>query len=223
MGSAVFVSEEDKVDVPEWAFAFAGFRRWMHSDDFPEEGLISFINGTIWVDLSMERFFDHGQVKAEIGAVLHLLVKQTRFGRFAPDGTRYSHLRSRLTTEPDGMVVSKAAFAEKRVKLVGGKKGKDTELVGTPEIVIEIVSPSSVDKDTAWLMSAYHTAGIPEYWLIDARDGDIRFDIYRRGGKGYAAGRKQDGWVKSPVLGKAFRLVQGRDEAGDPEFTLEVR
>ena len=31
-------------------------------------------------------------------------------------------------------------------------------------------------------MSAYHNAGIPEYWVIDARDeDDIRFDIYNAG------------------------------------------
>jgi Uma2 family endonuclease len=121
------------------------------------------------------------------------------------------------------MVISNEAFAKKRVKLTGGKQGKDTELVGTPDVVIEIVSPSSEDKDMEWLMSAYHNAGIPEYWLIDARDGQVRFDIYRRGKKGYTAGRKQDGWVKSPVLGRSFRLVQANDELGDPVFTLEAR
>ncbi|MDB5307509.1 MAG: hypothetical protein JWO38_1711 [Gemmataceae bacterium] len=219
----VVVSGEDQVAVPEWVVDFDSFRRWLHSDEFPEEGRICFINGTFWVDLSVERFFDHGQVKVEVSRVLSNLLKESRLGRFAPDGTRYTHLGTQLSTEPAGLVIATEAFIARRVELVSGKRGKDTELIGTPDVVIEIVSPSSVDKDTEWLMSAYYDAEIPEYWLIDARDGEIRFDIFRRGKRGYTASRKQDGWVKSPMLGRSFRLVRGEDEAGNPEFTLHVR
>jgi Uma2 family endonuclease len=220
----VFVAGQDKIDTPEWVVDYDSFRRWLHSEEFPEEGLVCMINGTLWADLSMERFFDHGQVKAEVCRVLGNLMKETRFGRFAPDGTRYSHPETQLSTEPDGLVIATEKFADRRVELVAGAKGKDTELIGTPDLVIEIVSPSSEDKDTEWLMSAYHNAGIPEYWLIDAREeDDIRFDIYKHGKKGYSAGRKHGGWVKSAVLGKSFRLTQSEDELGNPEFTLEVR
>lgn len=221
---AIFVAGGSKVDLPAWVVDFDSFRRWLHSDEFPEEARVCLIDGKVWVDLSVERFFDHGQVKAEIARVLATLMKETRFGRFAPDGTRYSHPPTALSTEPDGLVISNEAFARKRVELVSGKKGKDTELVGTPDLVIEIVSPDSEGKDTEWLMAAYHNAGIPEYWLIDAREeDDIRFDIFKRGSKGYAAARRQAGWVRSAILARSFRLVQGEDELGNPEFTLEVR
>ena len=151
---SVFVSDHEQVDLPEWVADFDSFRRWMHTEAFPDHGRICFIAGAIWVDLSMERFYDHGQVKAELCRVLSNLMKANRFGRFAPDGTRYSHLKTRLTTEPDGLVISHEAFADGRVKLISGKRGKDTELVGVPEIAIEVASPSSEDKDTEWLMSA---------------------------------------------------------------------
>jgi Uma2 family endonuclease len=73
-------------------------------------------------------------------------------------------------------------------------------------------------------MSAYHNAGIPEYWVIDARDeGDIRFDIYKRGTREYTPGRKQAGWIKSAVLGQSFRLVQRESASGHLRFSLEVR
>ena len=73
-------------------------------------------------------------------------------------------------------------------------------------------------------MSAYATAGVPEYWVIDARDeDDIRFDIHKRGKKEYTAVRKVAGWSKSAVLGKSFRLTQAEDEEGEPEFTFAVR
>jgi heat-inducible transcriptional repressor len=55
-------------------------------------------------------------------------------------------------------------------------------------MVLEVVSPSSVVKDTEWLMSRYHEAGVREYWLIDARgEGDPAFTIYRRAAKEFVA------------------------------------
>jgi Uma2 family endonuclease len=221
---AMFAAGQERVNVPAWVVDYESFRRWMHTNEFPDEGLVAVINGKLWVDLSMEEFFDHGQVKVEVGRVLGNLMKETRYGRFAPDNTRYSHPATVLTTEPDGMIVSSEGLRTGRVELVSGGRGKDTEVVGTPDIVIEIVSPSSEDKDTAWLMSAYHNAGIPEYWLIDAREADdIQFDIYRRETKGYIAARKRGGWVRSTVLGRSFRFVHSDDEDGNPEYTLEVR
>jgi Uma2 family endonuclease len=221
---AVVVAGEDQIDLPAWVTDFDSFRRWMYADEFPEGWRVCLINGTIWAGLRVESFFNHGQVKAEVTPVLHQLVKRTRYGRFAPDGIRYSHPDTELTTEPDGLIIASESFAAGRVTLVGAKPGAFTEVVGVPEVVIEIVSLSSEEKDTEWLMAAYHNAGIPEYWVIDARDpGGVRFDIHLRGERGYAVADKADGWVRSPQLGVNFRMVQTADEVGNPEFTLEVR
>lgn len=220
----VIVTNSNQIDIPAWVVDFESFRRWLHTEEFPEQGKVCFINGKVWVDLSMEEYFSHNRVRTEITSVLHQLMKQTKFGEYVSEGMRYSHLESGLSTEPDGMVISKAALREKRVQLVGGEKGDETEVIGSPEIVIELVSRSSEVKDTNWAMSAYFDAGISEYWLIDARDeADIQFDIFKRGKKEFAATRKQGGWVKSAILERSFRLVQSEDDDGKPEFTLEVR
>ncbi len=221
---SVFVAGPDRIDIPAWVVDFTSFRRWLDSEEFPEQGKVCFIDSKVWVDLSMEEFFEHGQVRTEIGRVLANIMKETKFGRFAPEGTRYVHPETELSTEPDGMVISNEALRTGRVQLVGGAKGDHTQVHGSPEIVIEIVSRSSEVKDTEWCMPAYFDAGILEYWLIDAREeDDIGFDIFKRGKKEFAATRKQAGWVKSAVLGKTFRLVHSDDDAGKPEFTLEVR
>jgi Uma2 family endonuclease len=220
----VFVAGSDQIDIPAGVVDFASFQRWLDSDKFPEQGKVCFVNDKVWVDVSTEEFFEHGQVRTEIGAVLHQLVKGTKFGRFAPEGTRYVHGETELSTEPDGMVISNEALRAGRVRLVGGAKGDHTQVRGSPEILIEIVSRSSEVKDTEWCMSAYFDAGIAEYWVIDAREeDDIRFDIFKRAKKEYTATRKQGGWVKSGVLGKSFRLTRTEDQGGKPEFTLEVR
>ncbi|MFO0801885.1 MAG: Uma2 family endonuclease [Gemmataceae bacterium] len=220
--SILFMGEEN-IRIPWRATSFEGFRRWLHSGSFPEGWMISFIDDQLEVETCMEEFFEHGQVKNEIARVLSNLMLELKFGRFAPDGTRFSSPRARLSTEPDGMVISHDAMKRGRVRLVSGKTGRNTEVVGTPEIVIEIVSPSSEEKDTARLMKAYFKARIPEYWVVDVRDGAIRFDIHHRKPGGYAAERKSGGWAKSRILDRSFRLTASDDESGQPVYTLSVR
>jgi Uma2 family endonuclease len=60
-------------------------------------------------------------------------------------------------------------------------------------MVLEAVSDSSVRKDLKTLRRAYFRAGIPEYWLIDARKPAVTFDILRRGTRGYIRTPKTDG------------------------------
>lgn len=218
----VIVTNEQQIGIPAWVADFESFRRWLESEDFPEHGKVCFIRGKVWVDLSLEAFLSHNQLRTEIGAVLHTLMKQTKFGQFVSEGMRYVHPDTELSTEPDGMVISHAALRDGRVQLVGGKKGDQTQVVGSPDVVIEVVSQSSEAKDAEWAMCAYFDAGVTEYWVIDGRDeDDLRFDIFKRSKKEFTPARKQGGWVKSAVLERSFRLVLS--DSGTPEFTLEVR
>jgi Uma2 family endonuclease len=97
------------------------------------------------------------------------------------------------------------------------------EMEGAPDMVLEVVSDSSVHKDTQQLRGDYWEAGIREYWLVDARGDSLVFDILRHTPKGYRATPKKDGWMKSNVFEKSFRLTQKINEHGDPEYTLEAR
>jgi Uma2 family endonuclease len=94
---------------------------------------------------------------------------------------------------------------------------------GSPDMVLEVVSDSSVRKDVQQLRQDYWEAGIREYWLVDARKEPLIFDILRYTPKGYRTAPKKGGWIKSNVFGKSFRLTQQTSEYGDPEYTLEVR
>jgi Uma2 family endonuclease len=121
------------------------------------------------------------------------------------------------------MYVSYKALESGEVRLIEGKQGGYLELEGSPDMVLEVISTSSVRKDTVIMRQAYWEAGIREYWLVDARREPLKFDILRHTPKGYAATRKQDGWMKSAVFGKSFRLTQRLNQLGHPEYTLEVR
>jgi Uma2 family endonuclease len=86
--------------------------------------------------------------------------------------------------------------------------------------VFEVISSSSVRKDTIELRDLYWQAGIPEYWLIDARHEPVKFDILRHGANRYLPTKKIGGWLKSSVFGRSFRLTKENDQLGNPQFTL---
>jgi Uma2 family endonuclease len=218
-----FVVEDESVRIPEWVRDLASFRRWLHSDDFPEEGRICWLNGGVWVDMSREQFFSHNQIKSEYNIVLGSLAKTGKLGRYIPDGMLITNVEGDFSTQPDGAFISRKSLDTGRVRLIGGKREGYVELEGTPDMVLEVVSTSSVDKDTEVLPRHYWEAGVTEYWLVDVRGERLDFDILRHTPRGYVPVRKQRGWIKSAVFGKSFRLTRGTDDRGDPEYTLEVR
>lgn len=212
--------QDEAVQIPEWVRDLSAFRRWAKSEDFPQQGQYAFLDGRIWADPSMERE-GHNQVKTEITGVLHSLIKGLRIGRFYADGMGLVNVSAGLATEPDGMFVSYAALREERVRLA--RRENSLEVVGSPDMVLEVVSPTSVQKDTVLLRDLYWQAGIPEYWLIDPRRDDLVFDILRRGSKGYLPMRKSAGWMKSSVFGKSFRLNRENDVMGLASYSLLSR
>ena len=218
-----FVLDSKSVSIPVWIQDLDSFRRWAHSEEFPESGQICYLNGEVWVDMSKEQF-SHNQVKGEFSSVLMPLAKRARSGRFFPDGYLLTNFAANLSTNPDGMFAALESLRTGRVRLVEGAEEGFTELQGTPDMVLEIVSPSSVHKDTVVLFDLYWQAGIGEYWLVDVRGERPQFDIFRRGdATHYLLTRKQAGWMKSNVFSKSFRLTQQADALGHPEYTLEVR
>lgn len=47
------------------------------------------------------------------------------------------------------------------------KRIKNTHVDGAPDLVVEIVSPESIDRDRGRKFVEYEAEAIPEYWLID--------------------------------------------------------
>ena len=218
-----FVLDAEVVRIPSWIVDLDSFRRWARSDEFPEAGRICYLRGEVWVDMSKEQVFSHNQVKSEFNLVIGGLAKSEQLGRYFPDGLLLSNVDADLTSQPDGTFVSRENLRIGRVHFVEGVQEGFVELEGTPDMVLEVVGPSSEEKDTSTLRDLYWRARIPEYWLVDGLADRLLFDILRHTSKGYAASRKQGGWVKSAVFGKSFRLTRETDSLGHPEFTLAVR
>jgi Uma2 family endonuclease len=210
--------------VPGWITDLATFSRWAESPEFPETGRVCYVQGDVWMDMSMEDLFTHNLLKMAIAAVLTAIVREATQGYLFGDGARVRNEAADLSVEPDAVFVAFDTIRSGRVTLTEGSEEGIIYVDGSPDLVIEVVSPSSVQKDTVDLREAYFDAGVPEYWLVDARERPLSFDILKRGPRGYTTTRAQaGGWLKSAILDQSFRISLAADPLGNPQFTLEHR
>jgi Uma2 family endonuclease len=196
--------------IPPAAHRLAGFRAWAQSEFFPETGRIDYVGGEIDVDMSPEDLQTHGTPKAALGAELFALIAKRGRGYVFVDRTRVTSASAELSAEPDLVVVLFSSLDAGRVRQVPAARleaGRFVELEGAPDLVVEIVSDSSEQKDTELLPAQYARAGVPEFWLLDARGGMVRFDLHRLAGGVYRkVPADAAGWVESAVLGIQCRI-----------------
>jgi Uma2 family endonuclease len=127
-----------------------------------------------------------------------------------------------VSNNPDAAAILWKSLQSGKVRYVS-HQGRELEIEGSPDWILEIVSDSSVFKDTVQLRKAYHRARISEYWLVDARGKDIDFQILCWRKNGYVAAPAQNGWVRSRVFARWFRLTRQKDRRGGWKYTLEVK
>lgn len=202
----------------------AEFRKWACSDEFPEKGRIDYIDGTIEVDTVTEEALAHGSPKSELARVILNRVRTLRLGQAYLDAMRVSCPAADLSVEPDIVVVAHESISSGKVRMVPGKSGaprRYIELEGPPDLVVELLSDSSVAKDSRQLFQKYFEAGVLEYWLVDARGDDLAFQIYRRGKSGFMrASRDRQGFQKSQVLQARYRFEREDDRNDTWFYTL---
>jgi Uma2 family endonuclease len=219
------IPEQLMLYLPTSIFTYAGFRDWAASDAYPERGRISYLNGEVVLDLSPEEIETHNKVKEVVNRVIGGLVVDADLGQYYPDGVQVTNDPTGLDHVPDGVFVSWEALESGRARLAPRKRrrGEYVQLAGAPDWVLEVVSQTSVKKDTRDLPRIYCRSGIREYWLIDARGDEIEFRIFVRGRARYKAVAPRGGWLASPVFGRAFRLERRRDRLGLWKYALRVR
>lgn len=204
------VAVYDALEVPPTALLLEGFREWSRSGDFPESGRIDYLAGEVESEMSPEDLYTHGTVKTAIVAELFTCIARPNLGFVFADSTRVSSPLSDLSAEPDVVVVLLASFEQRKVRhvpAVAKGPGRFVELEGAPDLVVEILSDSSVEKDTRRLPPLYAAAGVGELWLIDARGSELRLDV-----KTLESGAYRDvlpdseRWSRSQLLSASVRL-----------------
>jgi Uma2 family endonuclease len=224
------IREDDmeSLRVPAAAHTFEGFWRWVDSDAFPQSGRIDFLGGEIEADMSPEDVYTHGALKVAVVRTLGSLIIDTDLGDVQSDSTRFRSPFAAVATEPDVVAVFRESIESGRVRLVPSRrrKGEATVLAfeGAVDLIVEIVSNSSVGKDLKRLPPLYARAGVCELWLLDARKPNLRFDVLTLQAGAYVpVAPDEEGWRHSPRLGRAFRLRRFHQPPFPWRYQLEHR
>ena len=224
MVATLFDSGGGIVTIPPGFDQLENFRAWVRTlgDAGPR---VHFSQGAVWIDMSPQDYFRHLFPVAAINARLTLLADELDIGRYHPDGGWLTNEEVGLSTEPDGFLVLWETFASGAARWVDreGDQGP-IELVGRGDMVLEVVSDTSENKDFVELQRDYAAVGFPEYWLVDARREELSFQILRLVDGAYQpAVADSEGWVVSRVWGRSFKLERDVDRLGKPRFILGVR
>ena len=225
--AAVVTGFRGSVAVPSDAWTLPGFRRWALSDDFPQHARVDFLDGVVHVDVAGVSLASHGRVLTEFVTTVSNRVRACESGEVTTSRTRVTLPAAAASVTPDLAFVSYDSLAAGRLTETPADDGTDSiEFVGPPDLLIEIVSPSSVKKDVRRLLDAYFIGGVTEYWLVDCRDDDAppAFTLHRRGDDEFEpVPPDADGFAASAVLGKSYRLTRTRGRLGRWQYRLEER
>lgn len=125
-----------------------------------------------WVNGEVIQFMPpkalHQNILIFLASLLQLFVKHFKLGYVgvAPIEVRITPTSSR---EPDVIFVSSARYG-----IVN-----DDRIEGAPDLVIEIISRDSVQRDREEKYDEYEAAGVREYWIIDNRTRRRIADFFR--------------------------------------------
>lgn len=213
-----------ELDIPVGHLTFEEFRHWTLSTVFPERGRFDFLCGRVEADMSPESLYSHNKPKGRVYSVLDRHADKNGLGEVFTDRARVVVEAVGLSCEPDVTFISHEAFDSGRVTLTrkDGRQNDAVEIVGPPDLVVEIVSDSSVVKDTRDLFELYYQAGIREYWLIDARGDEIVFRLLTRGETSWTeVDTDREGFRTSLVLGRRYRLDRSANQRGEWRYDLQ--
>jgi Uma2 family endonuclease len=217
--------ERLSIRIPTSAATLEGFREWATSPTFPENLRAAFIEREIFLDMSNEDPELHVMVKTVVTSRLFQINQEKKLGRLYADGMQVVNREAELANNPDASFASWKSLRSGRVRITRrrGAPAHYKDMEGSPDWVLEVLSDSSVEKDTQRLRRAYHRAGVSEYWIVDARGEEVILQILYRRKRGYVAAPVKDGWQRSPVFGCEFRLTRQQVELELWDYTLDMR
>jgi Uma2 family endonuclease len=136
----------------------------------------------------------HGYIEANLGMLISLHVRERGLGRTLGSSAGYD-LPTGDTLEPDFSYISTERWGP------GPKVRKDGKgfLATVPDLVVEILSPSTARRDRTEKKDAYAQSGVDEYWIVDAPKRRVL--VFFREGDAFAAPETTTaGAVRSRVL-----------------------
>jgi Uma2 family endonuclease len=103
-----------------------------------------------------------------------------------------------------------------------GRLGDGTAIQGPPDLVVEVISPSTVSRDKAQKLRVYHAAGVPWYWLVETES--LLITEYRHTPEGYLVNQivpPEEGFAPALFPGLSLGLAGWFGEPTAQEETNE--
>ena len=137
----------------------------------------------------------HQLLSIRIEEALRARVKSGDLGEVL-DAPLDVYLSETDTFQPDIIFISK-----ERLNIIG-----ETKIEAAPDLVIEILSPSTAYYDLRHKMRVYEATGVKEYWIVDPMEKTM--EVYVNLGKEYTlfSQARIKGTVKSKLL-DGFEIV----------------
>ena len=166
------------------------FRRWLDARPASDINHYELINGRIV--MTPPAGWPHGGVETALVVPLGQYVQRRKLGVVLGSSAGYD-LPSGDTVEPDVSFIATRRFAAGPKPVVG----KFLRIV--PNLVVEILSPTTARKDRIDKKSVYERNGVDEYWIVDPARKQVT--VFHRGKRGYGAGATvTTGAIRSRVL-----------------------
>ncbi len=145
---------------------------WTYEDwlNFPDDGWkYEIINGVLF--MAPPPAVAHQSSSIKLAARMHIFAEDNNLGKIleAPCGVRLPG--QSVPVEPDILFVKKEHLA-----IIG-----DQYVEGTPDLIVEILSPSNAPYDRETKFKLYQTAGVSEYWLVDYQAKTVEVYILMEG------------------------------------------
>ncbi len=153
------------------------FKRWLDERPASDINHYELLRGRIV--MSPPAGWPHGSVGANILAPIVSFVRAHNLGQVLNSSAGYD-LPSGDTVEPDISFMSTARFAAGPAP----QFGKFLRIV--PNLVVEILSPATAQKDQTEKKAIYAENGVEEYWIVDSKRREIT--VYVLSGKRFGRG-----------------------------------
>ncbi len=108
----------------------------------------------------------------------------------------------RVATGPVDVLIDEINVFVPDIVVLGEVPDDDAQYVGTPLVVFEVLSPSTVDRDREYKPRRYLGLGVKEVWLVDRQERTIEVVTLREGGRLH----RRDQRARSDVI-NGFELV----------------
>lgn len=160
-------------------FNQSAFKRWVETRPATDINHYELTNGRIV--MTPPAGWGHGEVEARMSRILLEFVESSKLGKIFGSSTGYN-LPSGDILEPDISFIATARWIK------GPQVGRGQFLKIVPNLVVEILSPATAQRDRIDKKKIYETNRVDELWLVDAAKREVI--AYNLDGTKYGPGKR---------------------------------